>query len=98
MNIIKTLSDKKLTVSIIGSLDTNTAPQFESALSDSLKDITELVLDFKDTDYLSSAGLRIILSVQKRMNKQGALTLIHVPEIIMDVFEVTGFTDILTFG
>jgi anti-sigma B factor antagonist len=97
MNIIRTLAESKLNIALIGSLDTNTAPQLEEVLNDSLDNITELILDFKETDYLSSAGLRVILAAQKKMAKQGSLVLINVPETIMDVFEITGFTDILTF-
>ncbi|HKM22317.1 MAG TPA: STAS domain-containing protein [Lachnospiraceae bacterium] len=79
MNLIRTLTENKLNIALIGSLDTNTAPQLEEVLNDSLDNITELIFDFKETDYLSSAGLRVLLAAQKKMSKQGSLVLINVP-------------------
>jgi anti-sigma B factor antagonist len=96
MKITKTLSGNKLTLTLEGSLDTNTAPELEAELNNSLAGITELVLDFSDIEYLSSAGLRVILSAQKQMSKKGSLVLENVNDSVMEVFEITGFTDILT--
>lgn len=83
------------TISVAGRLDTNTAPQLEAALKE-ITDVTTLILDFEKLEYISSAGLRVLLSAQKRMNVLGELKIIHVGETVMDIFEVTGFTDILT--
>ena len=86
----------KLTVELEGRLDTTTAPELEDALRASLDGVSELELDLKELVYISSAGLRVLLSAQKTMNKQGEMKLTHVNESIMEIFEVTGFTDILT--
>ena len=96
MTINQNRTDSSLVVSLVGRLDTTTAPELEQALSDSLDGITELTLDFGGLEYVSSAGLRVLLSVQKRMQKQGSMKLVHVGEMIMEIFEVTGFSDILT--
>lgn len=96
MNIIKTSEGTKLTFAIEGRLDTTTAPQLEEEVKGSLTGVTELVLDFSKLEYLSSAGLRVILAAQKIMNKQGRMVIRHVNETILEVFEVTGFCDILT--
>ena len=96
MTINQNRTDSSLIVSPVGRLDTTTAPELEQALSDSLDGITELTLDFGGLEYVSSAGLRVLLSVQKRMQKQGSMKLVHVGEMIMEIFEVTGFSDILT--
>lgn len=95
MQIHKTLSDKSLTIALEGRLDTTSAPQLEAEVKQ-LGDITELVFDFAALDYLSSAGLRVLLAAQKLMNKQGKMLVRHVNETIQEVFEVTGFADILT--
>ena len=87
--------DKKATLTLEGRLDTSTAPQLEQEIQE-LEDITCLTMDFEKLDYLSSAGLRVILMAQKKMNRCGEMILIHVNETIMEVFEVTGFIDILT--
>lgn len=79
-----------------GRLDTTTAPELEAEMKASLEGVTALILDMKDLAYLSSAGLRVILAAQKQMNKQGGMVVRNVNETIMEVFEVTGFTDILT--
>ena len=89
-------SNEELTVLLEGRLDTTTAPLFEEELRNNLDNIECLVLDMEKLEYLSSAGLRVVLAAQKRMSKQGQLLLKHVPEIIMEIFEVTGFVDILT--
>ena len=96
LNINKTLENGKATFSLIGRLDTTTAPQLEKELKDSLDGVTELVLDFEKLDYISSADLRVLLAAQKIMNKQGSMKVAHVNETIMEIFEVTGFSDILT--
>lgn len=96
MNIIKTKEGAHLTLALEGRLDTTTAPQLEAEVQGTLTDVTELTLDFARLEYLSSAGLRIILAAQKLMNKQGKMVIRHVNETIQEVFEVTGFIDILT--
>lgn len=96
MNIVKTSEGSKLTLALEGRLDTTTAPQLEAEVKGSLTGVTELVLEFSQLEYLSSAGLRVILAAQKIMNKQGQMVIRHVNETILEVFEVTGFTDILT--
>lgn len=96
MNIVKTSEGTKRTLALEGRLDTTTAPQLEAEVKGALTGVTELVLDFAQLEYLSSAGLRVILAAQKIMNKQGKMVIRHVNETIMEVFEVTGFSDILT--
>ena len=96
MTIQKTLNGSTLSVALEGRLDTTTAPQLEAELKASLDGITELDLDFEKLEYLSSAGLRVLLAAQKTMNKQGTMVIHHVNETIREVFEVTGFIDILT--
>lgn len=96
MTITKTQSESFLTLTLEGRLDTTTAPELEAVLQSSLEDVTELVLDFGQLVYLSSAGLRVILSAQKRMNAQGKMVIRKVNDTIMEVFEITGFVDILT--
>lgn len=96
LNIVKTEKDHVLTVAPQGRVDTTTAPQFEQELKASLDGVTELILDFGKLDYISSAGLRVLLAAQKIMNKQGSMKLCNVNETVMEIFEVTGFSDILT--
>ena len=96
MKIVKTTEGSKLTLALEGRLDTTTAPQLEAEVKGSLGGVAELVLDFSQLEYLSSAGLRVILAAQKIMNKQGSMVIRHVNETILEVFEVTGFSDILT--
>lgn len=96
MNINKKADGSSLTISLEGRLDTTTSPQLEEELNQSTEGITLLVLDFAKLEYLSSAGLRVILKAQKIMNRQGEMIIRNVNEMIMDVFEITGFTDILT--
>ena len=96
MTISKTVEDAKLTMAVAGRLDTTTAPELEEELKNSLDGIEELVLDLKDLDYISSAGLRVLLSAQKIMNTKGSMVVRSVNETVMEVFEVTGFSDILT--
>ena len=95
MTIEKTRNGNELTVALEGRLDTLTAPELESALQPD--GLTALTLNFEKLEYLSSAGLRVLLSAQKKMNKQGgAMKICHVNETIAEIFEVTGFSDILT--
>ena len=96
MTITKTQDHNALTLFLEGRLDTTTSPQLETELSASLDSVTHLTLDMAKLVYLSSAGLRVILAAQKRMNKQGKMVVRHVNDTIMEVFEVTGFVDILT--
>ena len=96
MKIEKLENGKELTMLLTGRLDTTTAPQLEGELKNGLDGVESLVLDFKELEYLSSAGLRILLAAQKTMNKQGKMVIRNVNEVIQEVFEVTGFADILT--
>ena len=96
LNINKTVEGEKTVFTLEGRMDTVTAPELEKELKASLDGVKELTLDFEKLDYISSAGLRVLLSTQKVMNKQGALKIIHVNDIIMEIFEVTGFSEILT--
>ena len=96
LNIVKNAEGDKLTVNLEGRLDTTTAPQLETELKENLDGVKDLVLDFEKLEYISSAGLRVLLSTQKVMNQQGKMTLLHVGEVIQEIFEVTGFADILT--
>lgn len=96
MNIKKEENSKELKLSLDGRLDTTTAPQLEAELKRSIGGKERLVFDFLGLEYISSAGLRVLLSAQKVMNKQGEMIIRHVNDTINDVFEVTGFCDILT--
>ena len=96
MTINKNLEGSTLTIAPEGRLDTTTAPELEKELKSALNGVTELVFDFSKLDYISSAGLRVLLSAQKQMSKQGGMKVTKVNEMVMEVFEVTGFTDILT--
>ena len=97
MTIKKTVDGSTLVLALEGRLDTTTAPQLENELKVSLYDTKALTLDMEKLEYLSSAGLRVLLAAQKQMQKQGGeMVIINVSEIIMEVFEVTGFVDIIT--
>ena len=96
MTIEKNLSGTELTIAITGRLDTTTAPQLEAEFKQSITGVEKLVLDFATLEYLSSAGLRVLLAAQKVMNKQGEMIIKNVNETINEIFEVTGFIDILT--
>lgn len=96
MNIEKHLDNENLTLKVEGRLDTATAPELEEALNNSIDGIKELTLDFASLDYISSAGLRVVLKAQKIMNAQGTMKLTGVNDEIMEVFDITGFVDILT--
>ena len=95
MTIEKKLEGSTLTLALEGRLDTTTSPDLEEALAASLDGVTALVLDFAKLDYLSSAGLRVLLSAQKRMNRQGSMKLVHVNDMVKEVFEITGFSEFL---
>jgi len=96
LNVEKKLEEDKLYVSVEGRLDTITSPDLEKEINDSIEGVKELTLDFEKLEYISSSGLRVLLAEQKVMNKQGSMKLINVNDTIMEIFEVTGFTDILT--
>ena len=96
MTIEKTITNASASLKIIGRLDTSTAPELEAAIDGCVAGLKELVLDCSELEYVSSAGLRVILKAQKLMNAQGDMKLIHVNETIMEVFDITGFADILT--
>lgn len=96
MTIEKNINGTELTVTLVGRLDTTTAPQLEREVKLNIVGVKKLVLDFAGLEYLSSAGLRVILAVQKTMNKQGEMIIRNVNETIREIFELTGFTDILT--
>lgn len=96
MTIEKTVTENALTLKISGRLDTTTAPQLEAELKQIVGEITELTLDFSELEYMSSAGLRVLLAAQKVMNNQGRMVVKNVNDAIMEVFEMTGFADILT--
>ena len=85
-----------LTIALEGRLDTMTAPELEAVLKDALTGVEELTFDFEKLDYISSAGLRVLLAAQKTMNNQGSMKVKNANEIILEIFEVTGFSDILT--
>ena len=96
MIIEKNLNESTLNIALNGRLDTNTAPQLEAELKASLPGVEHLILDFAQLSYLSSAGLRVLLAAQKQMNRQGDMVVRHVNETIAEIFDVTGFCDILT--
>jgi len=96
LNITKNTNESGLTVALTGRLDTTTAPELEKELKSSLDGVSALTIDMAALEYISSAGLRVLLSAQKTMNKQGEMKVVHVGETIMEIFEVTGFSDILT--
>ncbi len=98
LNINKTIDGEKAVIALEGRLDTVTAPELEKELQESTEGLKELVLDFNGLEYISSAGLRVLLSAQKTMSRQGEMKLIHVSETIQEIFEVTGFSDILTIA
>jgi anti-sigma B factor antagonist len=86
---------EEIVLLISGRLDTNTAPVLEKTIREDIRENATLVLDMKELEYISSAGLRVLLSAQKRMQRNGAMKLIHVCEIVKEVLELTGFADIL---
>ncbi|MBQ1847181.1 MAG: STAS domain-containing protein [Clostridia bacterium] len=96
LNIQKTIENETANVALEGRLDTVTAPDLEKTLKEILPGLKSLVFDFEKLDYISSAGLRVLLSAQKAMNAQGGMQVKNVNETVMEIFEVTGFSDILT--
>ena len=95
INITKLLAEDKLAITLDGRLDTATAPQLEEAVNESIDDVNEIVFDLSKLEYISSAGLRVLLSAQKKMNNKGKMVVKNTPETVMEIFEVTGFVDIL---
>ena len=96
LNIAKTQNGNELTVALEGRLDTTTAPQLETEVKENLSGVESLVFDFAKLEYVSSAGLRVLLSAQKIMNKQGSMVVKNSSDEVKEIFEVTGFSDILT--
>lgn len=95
MTIDKTNDGAKSTLKITGRLDTATAPELEKAIAALEADVKELVLDFAELEYISSAGLRVVLAAQKKMKTQGSMVIMNANESVMEVFEITGFADIV---
>jgi len=95
MKIVKDLKDGNLVVTIIGELNSFTAPELEEVIKNDLNGVKSLVFDLKDVEYLSSAGLRVLLVAHKVMSKQGKMSLRHVNQSVMEVFDITGFSNIL---
>lgn len=96
MTIEKILNGNCLTLNLAGRLDTTTAPELDAVVDSSMAGVQDLILDMEALEYISSAGLRVILKAQKIMNTKGSMKLVHVNETIMEVFDITGFVDILT--
>ena len=96
MTIEKTTENEKVTLTVSGRLDTTTAPELEAALDEVLENTKELIFNLENLEYISSAGLRVILKAQKAMNTKGSMKLTDVNDSIMEVFDITGFLDILT--
>ena len=91
---IKKTSDAAI-IEVVGRLDTNTSSRLDKAIQEELQDVRHLTLDFRGLEYISSAGLRVLLSTQKKLQKIGSMTVMNVSEEVMEVFEITGFSDIL---
>ena len=89
---------EETTVEIVGRLDTTTAPAFDKTINEDIVDTKNLVLDLKGLEYISSAGLRVLLGAQKKMQKIGSMKVTNVSEAVMEVLEMTGFADILTIN
>lgn len=98
MTLNKTLDGTTLTIKIVGRLDTVTSPKLEEEIESSIGGVSKLVLDFAELEYISSAGLRVLLKTQKAIVKQGEMIIINASETIREVFELTGFIDILTIA
>lgn len=96
LNITKKVEDKVVTFMLDGRLDTVTAPQLEKAIKEEINGVVSLIFDFEKLEYISSAGLRVLLSAQKVMNAQGQMKLLHVNRDVMDIFEMTGFSEVLS--
>ena len=95
MTIHQTKEGNALALALEGRLDTMTAPQLEAALKEALPGVEQLTFDLEKLEYISSAGLRVLLSAQKTMNRQGIMKVKNANEMILEIFEVTGFADIL---
>lgn len=95
LSIEKQMADAT-TLILSGRLDTTTAPELEKQIDALPQETTTLILDMQGLEYISSAGLRVLLKTQKMMNKKGTLKLVHVPEMVMEVLDITGFADFLT--
>lgn len=95
LNITNMIENETMTVNLEGSLDTNTAPNFEDAMKDMPDGITELIIDMEKLEYISSAGLRVLLTLYKQMTVKGDMKLVHVNDIVKDILNVTGFTNFL---
>lgn len=95
MTINKEKKGSTLNVRLSGRLDTSTAPELQNSISADLEEVNELVMDLKELDYISSAGLRVLLSAHKKMSSKGGMTVINVSETVMEVFDITGFSEIL---
>lgn len=97
MEIKKTIKNRTLTIALNGRLDSNTSPDLEASLKSDINKIDNVILDLEKCEYISSAGLRVILAVRKHLNTQGELIVRNVCSSVMEVFELTGFSSILTF-
>lgn len=95
MTINKEKNGSTLTVGLSGRLDTSTSPELQKSITADLEEVNELVMDLKELDYISSAGLRVLLSAHKKMSSKGGMTVINVSETVMEVFDITGFSEIL---
>ena len=96
MNIVQKREGDALTIALEGYLDTTTAPELEAVLETALEGVKDLTFDFEKLEYISSSGLRLLLFSQKAMNVQGKMKVVHVNDTIQEIFEVTGFCDVLT--
>ena len=96
MNAVKMITGSKMEVSVKGKLDAVSAPKFEADVTASLDGITELYINLRDVEYISSAGLRVLLYLQQIMNEQGKMVVRNVPQIVNDIFELTGFYEVVT--
>ncbi len=96
MKLTKNLKDTTLVVNVQGRLDTSTAPELQEFIGSSIEGVTELILDFSGLEYISSAGLRVLLATEKEMKSKGRMVVRNLSEEVAEVFEITGFSDILT--
>lgn len=96
LNINKTVNNGELTIKLEGRLDTSSAPELEEELKESLKGTDSLVMDFEKLEYISSAGLRVLLMALKLMRGKGKMKIVHVNDLVQEVLDVTGFSDMLT--
>ena len=96
MEINKLLEENKLTLAVKGRVDSVSAPELEAVVNDSLEGVEELVFDFSELEYISSAGLRVLLTSYKKMAEKGSMKIVNINDVIKEIFEVTGFADIFT--